>query len=951
MAESQSKGPSTTGRPRLVARWSARAGRGLQQVHISFREFAAVTAGVATVVGSTVVFHPPFTPWVKWITVIYAALALVLFLVGFLAHFRWQESRHEWIRNLHAVVGEIVKVRALDAFLLMLACAVLLVGSLSWPAPDRRQIAQQMLNDRGMFLTRQYFKTALEVGNTTGVDLFLKAGFPPSLAVNLFGERAETVPDRRVIDSLFALDEETRHTILGHLANQGDKENEQNDIGEQATSVFNLPMGDGKDAEGEEQHAARDRGPRMDLLGHALQTDERTAVEMLRLGADPYLSLGVLLHRSAESLNLAGAEPTVENRGRLPWKFATDVYRYVSLTAVEEHVSDAAISAMIERGVAPGYCNENGDCEVGVSRMVGKELRKGKCEVDLLQNKGRVLIFVYPDTTLRDGRVWAFKPHATGELCSGRSASYYGTLSNPLTGDHTVGTVRVLGREDGSTIYVVEIGTSEGTNNAPSLPVLGWRWRESSKGLWELGNLDRGRGVIVDTRIWWNDKELDGAARSEEATMKCADDGQLRFFGTDSIELSCPHSFSLTSISKGGDAVFEVAQVGANRVSPVYWHAADETEVHFPQGTYVIKARAPRLRAGESRLRGAHRVSTGDDSLELRAGESRLGVDVQEIALDKGKFGGKYPELPPEVDRKGTIEHGTPLYAGLSVSKATHVSVSLTELEIDVDVHLTDSQGQVIDSSINASDADDHMDVLLWPGFYELVIEAIDEGQSKFMLELNSRVLAPITQAIDRSGQVGAGGRSFEVLDVPGLEVVTVGLTELSADVDIRLFDAEDTELGSSTNPNVENEEIVVHLWRGQYVLEIFGPGHSDYRLDVGRRPPELDLLRLPFEHVGSLGEGEEQSVRFEIHEATTVKASLSGLSADVDLKILGKNGELASSINGGELDEWLEEELPPGEYILSVYAVDAGSDYLLAASDEPEWTGPDTPTTSQITH
>ena len=122
-----------------------------------------------------------------------------------LAHFRWQESRHKWIRDLHAV-ADIVKVRALDAFLIMLVSAVLLVGSLSWPAPDRRQIAQQMLNDRGMFLTRQYFKTALEVGNTHGVDLFLKAGFPPSLAVNLFGQPAETVPSRRVIDSLFALD-------------------------------------------------------------------------------------------------------------------------------------------------------------------------------------------------------------------------------------------------------------------------------------------------------------------------------------------------------------------------------------------------------------------------------------------------------------------------------------------------------------------------------------------------------------------------------------------------------------------------------------------------------------------------------------------------------------------------------------------------------------------------
>ena len=921
MAESQSRELSTTGRSRRVIRWFARAGRGLQQIHISFREFAAVTAGVATVVGSTVVFHPPFTPWVKWITVTYAALALVLFFVGFLAHFRWQESRHEWIRNLHAVVAEIVKVRALDAFLLMLASAVLLVGSLSWPAPDRRQIAQQMLNDRGMFLTRQYFKTALEVGNANGVDLFLKAGFSPSLAVNLFGERAETVPGRRVIDSLFALDEEARHTILGHLANQGDKENEQGGDGARTTSVFNLPMGDGKDAGGEEPHTTRDRGPRMDLLGHALQTDSRTVVEMLRLGADPYLSLGVFFHRSAESLALATAGTTVKKRGRLPWEFATDVYRYVSSTAVEEHVSDATISAMIKRGVAPGYCDESGDCEFGGSCMAGKYLRKARCEAELLKNKGRVLIFVYPDTTLRDGRIWAFKPHVNGELCSGRTASYYGTLSNLLTGGQAVGTVRVLSREDGSTIYVVESSTSEGTNNAPLLPALGWSG--SSARIWELGNLDQGRGVIVDTQILWNDEELDGAARPAEVRVECTDDGQLRFHGADRIELSCRHSFSLRSMSEGSDAVFEVAQVDANRVSQVYWHAADETEVHFGQGTYVINTRAPRLRGGES----------------------RLGVDVQEIELDEGEFRGDYAELPPEVDREGTVKYGTPLYAGLAVSTPTLVSVSLSGLEMNVDVRLTDLHDQVIGSSTNASNDDEKMDVLLWPGSYKLAIEAIedeanDKSSSGFMLELNSQVLASSTQAVGRSGRVGAGGRSFEVLAVTGVEVVTIGLADLSADVDIRLFDAEYTDVGTSMNPDTEDEEFVVDLWRGQYALEIFGPEGSDYRLVVERHTPEL--RSLPFEIEGQVGEGEEQSVWFEIHETTTARASLSGLSEDVDLKIVGRSGELATSINGGASDEWLEEELSPGEYVLDVYALDAGSDYLLSASDDPEWTGPD---------
>ena len=168
--------------------------------------------------------------------------------------------------------------------------------------------------------------------------------------------------------------------------------------------------------------------------------------------------------------------------------------------------------------------------------------------------------------------------------------------------------MRVIEREDGSTIYVVENEKSEGTNNASPLPVLGWSG--SAAGIWELGYLDLGRGVIVDIRILWSDEESDKVARPTKAGMKCADGSQLRFSGSDSIVLSCPHFFSLRSMSEESDAVFEVAlqevapQVDPNRVSQVYWHAADKAEVRFAKGTYVIKTRAPRLRAGRVSPRG-----------------------------------------------------------------------------------------------------------------------------------------------------------------------------------------------------------------------------------------------------------------------------------------------------------------------------------------------------------
>lgn len=115
-------------------------------------------------------------------------------------------------------------------------------------------------------------------------------------------------------------------------------------------------------------------------------------------------------------------------------------------------------------------------------------------------------------------------------------------------------------------------------------------------------------------------------------------------------------------------------------------------------------------------------------------------------------------------------------------------------------------------------------------------------------------------------------------------------------------------------------------------------------------RSLRADLVRLhevlnsaPSQGVTSLGRlADHVCDAFDLRDGRDrLQRALSGLSADVDLKIVGKSGELASSINAGDSDEWLEEELPPGKYVLGVYSVDADSDYLLEASADPEWTGP----------
>ena len=896
---------------RRMARTLERTGQELTQVHINLRDFAATTATVATIVGSIVVLHPPFIPYVRWIAVVYAGFALILFLFGFLAQIRWQEHRARWIGVLHSAVAEILEVKALDALLLMLASAVLFIGSLSWPAPGNREIAQQMLSDRGMSLTRQDFKQALELGNTNGVELFLKAGFSPVLAVHLLGESAETISDGLAVDALFAQNADARYAILGYLAQYRQEDAEHSGNPERLASVFNLPLGHGGASEEDETPDSLNRPPRIDLLGHALLTDSRAAIELLSLGADPYLSLGMFLDPGADT-----DEATAQKEVQLPWEAATNVYRYAVSQDAPRKFGNAAVATMIEQGVAPGFCNKGGECDIGKRFLPLAGIHDENCKVDRLRNEGKALILIYPDSTLRDVQAWEFDPYDSGEHCSGHTASYFGQLLNPATGRLVEGTLRVLGGKAGSGIYLVESERSDDTASAPYQRFLGWRDNRNSRAVWTLGNLDGRRGVIVDSQILWSDMDLDQSRQSEEPAQKC-ENGSLLLPSASSIELSCQKSFSLRSIGEAADTLFEVAQVNAPRLPPVYWHAADDAEVHFIPGTYIVRT---------------HASPANEDTI-------RLGVAVQEIELNNKNFLETYTDLPREADLTGTVEPESPLYAGLAVSSAALLSVRLSDLEADIDLALTDTQGNLIDGSFNASNEDEQMEVLLWPGQYLLAIEANAAASSGFSLALTSQAPTPITAAFDKTGQVGAGSRFIGVLDVTDPEAVTVRLSDLSADAIILLFDENGDEIGSHLVGKDTDDEIKVDLWSGQYILEIDALNRSDYRLRVSRETPELD--RMPIAIEDTARKGEEYSVWFEIAETTTVKASLSQLQADLDLKVEGSSGEVARSLNRETENEWLEVELAPGNYVMIVTAVDAGSDFLLEVRDDPEWSAP----------
>ena len=189
---------------------------------------------------------------------------------------------------------------------------------LFWPQPTERDLAQQVLNDRGMSLDPRYYKIALEVGSFRTANLFHRAGFSPSLALALLGQRAATDPTQRTVNVL--LDHASSPLTLEQFLRLLDVSDEPD------PSLLDTPIpyaDDGSSVPPQflDQHDPRsatplDRllmAPGLPLLGHAILQGQTDAVDsLLQLRANPTLgTLPLLLagHRFSEDLHKLALDP------------------------------------------------------------------------------------------------------------------------------------------------------------------------------------------------------------------------------------------------------------------------------------------------------------------------------------------------------------------------------------------------------------------------------------------------------------------------------------------------------------------------------------------------------------------------------------------------------------------------------------------------------------------
>jgi hypothetical protein len=164
---------------------------------------------------------------------------------------------------------------------------------------------------------------------------------------------------------------------------------------------------------------------------------------------------------------------------------------------------------------------------------------------------------------------------------------------------------------------------------------------------------------------------------------------------------------------------------------------------------------------------------------------------------------------------------------------------------------------------------------------------------------------------------------------------VTVQLRDITADVDLTVYDEQMNEIASSRRRGAGNETLNLTLAQGSYIVRVWSHDRvpTDYRLRMATRDvavdPGLDSATgrgtLPDEGVRAVRQTLDNSARIHYHRFNVASASnlfikLEELDDDADLTILDASGNVVGESRRAALrTELLRFDVPAGTYFARV--------------------------------
>jgi PKD repeat protein len=164
---------------------------------------------------------------------------------------------------------------------------------------------------------------------------------------------------------------------------------------------------------------------------------------------------------------------------------------------------------------------------------------------------------------------------------------------------------------------------------------------------------------------------------------------------------------------------------------------------------------------------------------------------------------------------------------------------------------------------------------------------------------------------------------------------VTVQLRELTADVDLVVYDEAMNEISASRRRGAGNETINLSLPGGSYIVRVWSHDRvaTDYRFRMATRQtaedPGIDVAQsrgtLPIEGVRAVRQDLADDNRYQYHRFNVASAShlfvkLEELEDDADLAVLDASGTIVGESKRASLrTEILRFDVPAGEYFVRV--------------------------------
>jgi hypothetical protein len=295
-------------------------------------------------------------------------------------------------------------------------------------------------------------------------------------------------------------------------------------------------------------------------------------------------------------------------------------------------------------------------------------------------------------------------------------------------------------------------------------------------------------------------------------------------------------------------------------------------------------------------------------------------------------------------------------YYSFNVTTPSNFSLSLTGLSADADVKLLNSSGTVISSSTAGGNTSESITRQLSAGnYYVRVYQCSDD--TNYSLSLNATA-TPVDNTLATARNVGTltATQSFsdwigtaDTNDYYSFNVTTpsnfsLSLTGLSADADVKLLNSSGTVISSSTAGGNTSESITRQLSAGNYYVRVYQcSDDTNYSLSLNATATPVDNTLATARNVGTLTGTQSFSdwvgsadiddyYSFNVTTPSNFSLSLTGLSADADVKLLNSSGTvISSSTAGGNTSESITSQLSAGNYYVRVYQCSGDTNYSLS--------------------